>query len=89
MVRRYVSIQKLSTALLKQFSIYREEILLSMENLLVLKVINIYRHSYINSCMPVGPDLQLFFHIPPFKLRSRLWSSQLFNHNEAAIELQI
>ena len=36
-----------------------------------------------------GPDLKLFFHIPQLKLLSKLWSSQLIDHNEAVIELQI
>ena len=30
-----------------------------------------------------------FFHRPPLLLLSKLWTSQLFKHNEAAIELQI
>ena len=36
-----------------------------------------------------GPDLKKFFHRSPILLLSRMWFSQLFNHNEAPIDLQV
>ena len=36
-----------------------------------------------------GPRPVTVFHRPPLYVLSKLWSSHLFKHNEAAIELQI
>ena len=37
----------------------------------------------------LGPRPVIVFHRPHLRRLSRLWSSQLFSHNVAAIELQI
>ena len=36
-----------------------------------------------------GPRPVTVFYIPPLKPLSKLWSSQLLKHNEAALELQV